>query len=431
MATQSLVVSRDPEILGIINLLMSEIDMAVEVVSELPKAIQSLKDRRYDALIVDCDQDKDGFELLMKVREEERNQKLVAVGITSDVAANQAVFDSGATFVLNKPLPVEDARRILKISNGVITRAVRRFMRLPVDSLAIVSVDDRQEGIILNISQKGLAVQTTDALTVGQIVYVSFLLPDTFNLIEGAMNVAWVDVSGRAGLEFRALEAREQEMLSDWVWERARRKNPSIPMPKNPKRAALKETLAGQPVLPFTNPVAPSEPASTPAPITAAPVKQDIPRSSPIIMSRADMPTMTGIQLPELMKPKSFAEINAEAVAAASTADAVAHVVEGVPHDQNIHIEITPSPVKAVYGKLVGAVVDLAIAALGVLIFFSLSWIVGNNEWNSTFAIVGLCAGLLFWAVYRFIYAFFGVETVGSHAHKRITQIEEKTIRAN
>jgi CheY-like chemotaxis protein len=436
MATQSLVVSRDPEILGIINSLMSEIDMAVEVVSELPKAIQSLKNRRYDALIVDCDQDKDGFELLMKLREEEQNQKLLAVGITSDVAANQAVFDSGATFVLNKPLPVEDARRILKITNGVITRAVRRFMRLPVDSLAIVSVDDRQEGIVLNISQKGLAVQTTDQLNVGQIVYVSFLLPDTFNLIEGAMNVAWVDASGRAGLEFRALEAREQEMLSDWVWERARRKNPSIPMPKNPKRAALKETLAGQPVLPFTS-AASDASASTaiPAPIAAAslttsPAKKDVPRSQPIIsrelpratpviMSRADMPTMTGIQIPELMKSK------------APAAAAVAHVVEGVPHDQNIHIEITPSPVKAVYGKLVGVVVDLTIAAIGVLIFFGLSWIVGNNEWNSTFAFVGLCAGLLFWAVYRFIYAFFGVETVGSHAHKRITQIEEKTIRVN
>ncbi len=425
MATQSLVVSRDPEILGIINSLMSEIDMAVEVVSELPKAIQSLKDRRYDALIVDCDQDKDGFELLMKLREEEQNHKLLAVGITSDVAANQAVFDSGATFVLNKPLPVEDARRILKITNGVITRAVRRFMRLPVDSLAIVSVDDRQEGIVLNISQKGLAVQTTDQLNVGQIVYVSFLLPDTFNLIEGAMNVAWVDASGRAGLEFRALEAREQEMLSDWVWERARRKNPSIPMPKNPKRAALKETLAGQPVLPFTSAASDaSASAATPAPIAAAslttsPAKKDLPRSEPIIMSRADMPTMTGIQLPQLMKSK------------APAAAAVAHVVEGVPHDQNIHIEITPSPVKAVYGKLVGVVVDLTIAAIGVLIFFGLSWIVGNNEWNSTFGIVGLCAGLLFWAVYRFIYAFFGVETVGSHAHKRITQIEEKTIRVN
>jgi CheY-like chemotaxis protein len=425
MATQSLVVSRDPEILSLLNSLMSEIDMAVEVVSELPKAIQSLKDRKYDALIVDCDQDKDGFELLMNLREQEGNQKLVAVGITSDVAANQAVFDSGATFVLNKPLPVEDARRILKISNGVITRAVRRFMRLPVDSLAIVSVDDRQEGIILNISQKGLAVQTTDALTVGQMVYVSFLLPDTFNLIEGAMNVAWVDASGRAGLEFRALDGREQEMLSDWVWERARRKNPSIPLPKNTKRAALKETLAGQPVLPFTNSVATPE-VPMPSSVAAPAVKKDVPRSSPIIMSRADMPTMTGIQLPELMK-KSPAAAD---VAAAAVANATP-VIEGVPYEQDIHIELLPSPVKAVYGRLVGVVVDLVIAAIGVVIFFGLSWIVGNNDWNSTLAIVGLCAGLLFWAVYRFIYAFFGVDTVGSHAHKRITQIEEKTISVN
>jgi CheY-like chemotaxis protein len=427
MATQSLIVSRDPEILGLLNALMSEIDMAVEVVSELPKAIQSLKDRRYDALIVDCDQDKDGFELLMKVREEERNQKLLAVGITSDVAANQAVFDSGATFVLNKPLPVEDARRILKITNGVITRAVRRFMRLPVDSLAIVSVDDRQEGIILNISQKGLAVQATDPLTVGQMVYVSFLLPDTFNLIEGAMQVMWIDASGRAGLEFRALEDREQEMLSDWVWERARRKNPNIPVPKSTKRAALKETLAGQPVLPFIN--APATAEAAPSASSSVPAA-GVPKHAQI-MSRSSLPTM--VDLPEVWKPKPATSANGKANAASAgvTAIAATPVIPGVPQDQDIHIELLPSPAKAVYATLVGVVVDVAIAVCGVIIFFGLSWLVGNREWSPTLTVVGLCAGMLFWAVYRFIYAFFGVDTVGSHAHKRITQVEAKTIRVN
>src|SRR4029453_1750395 len=181
MATQSLVVSRDPEILGLMGSLLSEAGMEVEVCPELPGAIRSLRERKFDTVIVDCDQDKDGFELLMKLREDERHQKMVAVGITSDVAANQAVFDSGATFVLNKPLPIEDARRILRISNGVITRAVRRFMRLPVDTLAVATVDDRQEAIILNVSQKGLAIQTTEPLSCGQMIYVSFLLPDTFD----------------------------------------------------------------------------------------------------------------------------------------------------------------------------------------------------------------------------------------------------------
>jgi CheY-like chemotaxis protein len=347
MATQSLVVSRDPEILGVLGSLMSEVGMEIEVCPELPGAIQSLNERKFDTVIVDCDQDKDGFELLTRLREDERHQKMVAVGITSDVGANQAVFKSGATFVLNKPLPVEDARRILLISNGIMTRAVRRFMRLPVDTLAVVSVDDRQEGIILNVSQKGLAIQTTETLTCGQIVYVSFLLPDTFDLIESMAQVMWVDVSGRAGIEFRTIGDRDQESLSRWVWERARRRNPELAPPPSFRRLLLKE---------------------------------------------------------EIVPEADAAEGHLEA-------------------RQEIKIELTPiSEARKIYAGLVRVLVDLAVVGAGVLLFFCFGLIVGFSIGDPVSAMLGLVSGIVFWAVYRFLFAFFRVETVGNRAEQRVTR---------
>jgi CheY-like chemotaxis protein len=180
---------------------------------------------KFDTVIVDCDENSNGAELLASLRQTSSHQKAVAVGITSDVNSMQSLFDSGATFVLSKPLPVEDARRILRISKGIITRVVRRFLRLELNNLATATLGDNQESIILNISQRGLAVQAAEPVKRGQMIYVSFLLPDTFDLVEGMAEVMWADGVGRAGVEFRALGEDMQQMMSRWVFARARAQN--------------------------------------------------------------------------------------------------------------------------------------------------------------------------------------------------------------
>src|SRR5437879_6954242 len=120
MATQSLVVSHDPEILGVLRPLLKELGMGVHVCPS-SRAMRRLEMEKFDTVIVDCDENSNGPELLASLRQTSSHQKAVAVGITSDVNSMQSLFDSGATFVLSRPLPVEDARRILRISKGIIT----------------------------------------------------------------------------------------------------------------------------------------------------------------------------------------------------------------------------------------------------------------------------------------------------------------------
>ena len=233
MATQSLVVSRDPEILAVLRPLMSELGMRFEICNEIPSALQRLNDQQFDTVIIDCDEGSTGVDLLTILRKQENNSKAVAVGITSKVHEMQGVFNSGATFVLSKPLPVDDARRILRASKGAITRAVRRFMRLSVENLSTVTIGDKYEAILLNVSQRGLQVQAPEPLQHGQMIYVSFLLPDTFNLIEGMAQVMWVDAEGRAGIELRTTSDEAQEYLNDWVYNRARALDPNFQYPMN------------------------------------------------------------------------------------------------------------------------------------------------------------------------------------------------------
>ena len=104
MATQSLVVSSDPIILGQLRPLMNEFGMAMHSCHEHQSALHSLQCEKFDTVIIDCDEDPNGMELLASLRQNQAHQKTVAVGITSNVYEMQALFDSGATFVLAKPL---------------------------------------------------------------------------------------------------------------------------------------------------------------------------------------------------------------------------------------------------------------------------------------------------------------------------------------
>ena len=329
MATQSLVVSSDPEFLGTLQPLLNEMGMGVEVCPTGNNAFRTIRDRKFDTVIVDCDADDSGLDLLSTLRREQANQKTVAVGITSDYGSMKSVFDSGATFVLSKPLPVEDARRILRISKGVLTRAVRRFLRLPVENLATVTVGDHVEAIILNVSQGGLAIHAPQDLIPGQMIYTSFLLPDTFDLVETMAQVMWAEEGGRAGIEFRALTEESQKMLYKWIRERAKAQNVIIEEGEDYSEELGSEEL-----------------------------------------------------------------------------------------QETIRVE---QKIKAIALMAFSALVDVAIVALGALLFLGVGAVIDDKPlFSRPQMILGLSVGIGFWLLYRFLFYFFNVATPGEKALQRV-----------
>src|SRR5260221_7664006 len=115
--------------------------------------------------------------------------------------------------------------------------------------MATATLGDAQESIVLNISQRELAVQAAQPLKRGQMIYVSFLLPGTFDLIEGMAEVMWADIVGRSGLEFRALAESMQNKMTKWVFAKAKEQNLDIAdhvPPKAHDELAAKEITAPQ-----------------------------------------------------------------------------------------------------------------------------------------------------------------------------------------
>jgi CheY-like chemotaxis protein len=227
MAAQSLVLCRDPEVLRTLCPLLFDMDMSVEICLGSTGANRILRRHKFDAVIVECDREGKGFDVLQQIRADSPNQKTIAVGIVDDYEQMKEAFATGANFVLSKPVSAQDAGRILRCTRGVITRMVRRFLRVAVHRLAHVDIEGMMDpAFVLDLSEGGMALQSLSPLRTGQVLDVSFLLPGTSTSISGKGVVAWSDPTGKTGIEFDGVNEEQRAALKSWVIERMH-KSPS------------------------------------------------------------------------------------------------------------------------------------------------------------------------------------------------------------
>jgi CheY-like chemotaxis protein len=195
----------------------------VELCLGLTSASRRVQAQKFNTVFVECSSDGDGLEFLQRLRREQINRTTIAVGIADDYPTLRAAFAGGANFVLSKPLSAEDAKRILRMANGVLSRMVRRFLRIAVQHLANVKLSGLDEpAFLLDLSEGGLRVQALEQLDPDCSVHFSFILPGSSEHIMGRGRVVWADASGRAGIEFIECTDADRARLKQWVVSRLR-----------------------------------------------------------------------------------------------------------------------------------------------------------------------------------------------------------------
>jgi CheY-like chemotaxis protein len=241
MAAQSLVLCRDPEVLRTLCPLLFDMDMGVEICLGSTGASRILRRHRFDTVIVECDRDGAGFQLLQQLRSDTPNQKTIAVGIVNDYRQMKEAFATGANFVLSKPVSAADATRIFRFTQGVITRMVRRFLRVAVHHLAHVDLRGVSDpAFMLDLSEGGMAIQSLNPVEPGQQLPLSFLLPGTGMSITCNSTVAWSDPTGKAGIEFAEMDDEHRTALRNWVVERVHRSPGDAPDAALPSPAPVR-----------------------------------------------------------------------------------------------------------------------------------------------------------------------------------------------
>ncbi|HUO27492.1 MAG TPA: response regulator [Candidatus Aquilonibacter sp.] len=219
MQLESLILSRDAEVLRIIRPTLEKLAIDVEVCQEARKAAEILISEKFDAVIIDCDDLQGGMEVLQGLRVTPSNKNSVTFAILNGKrTTTQQAFDMGVNFVLQKPISPLNASRCFNAALNFMVRERRRYFRQPVKMLVKVVLGEKQiKATSTNISEGGVALLLKEALPKGAIPRLQFTLPQTRLSLDVEAEVAWADVSGHVGLRFHNVARGSQEQLESWL----------------------------------------------------------------------------------------------------------------------------------------------------------------------------------------------------------------------
>jgi TonB family protein len=94
----------------------------------------------------------------------------------------------------------------------------RSCLRQSIRSLAYVELDEGNGGIILNLSEGGLAVQAVTSLMEDLLPSVRFQLAETESWIRANARITWTSESRKlAGLEFISLSDESRDRIREWL----------------------------------------------------------------------------------------------------------------------------------------------------------------------------------------------------------------------
>ena len=228
MTLDSLVLSKDPEVLRVIRPSLEQLSIEVEVCNEARAGANILISDKFDAVIVDCDDLHGGMAILQGLRKTPSNKNSVAFAILNGKkTTTQQAFDMGANFVLQKPISSLNASRCFHAALNFMVKERRRYFRQPVKMLVKVVLDGKTlNATSTNISEGGIALMMREALPKGAAPRLKFSLPGKNIHFEVEAAIAWVDVKGVAGLRFQNVPKSSQEELENWLDEQMEKEFP-------------------------------------------------------------------------------------------------------------------------------------------------------------------------------------------------------------
>lgn len=219
MNLQSLVVCSDDRTVRLLRSVLGELEIEVEHCPDPSQARKKLAQQRFEAVIIDCN-DRQDFSLLHGIRSGDRNRRSMTVALIDARSDLHATFESGANFVVYKPISSEKAKSSFRAARALMQRERRRSVRLHVNIPAYFRFEngDGEQSTISGLSEGGLSVRFASANrkksgTIG----LCFALPDTTTVIEATGTIAWQDTRYRAGIQFATIPDASRRSLKEWL----------------------------------------------------------------------------------------------------------------------------------------------------------------------------------------------------------------------
>jgi CheY-like chemotaxis protein len=197
--------------------LLRELGMEFQRCMEREQARTSLRQRKFDPVILDCDVP-GAMELLAELRADSASGDSIVVTVAQEGVPLQELFRRGANLIVRKPIVPEEAERTLRTARGLVMRMRRHSLRQPTPELIYVDLEGAEPRcLLLDLSEGGMSVQAEKHLEHRRLLRPRFALPFSETSIEATAEVVWSDSSGRAGLRFLHMPDTAREELRRWM----------------------------------------------------------------------------------------------------------------------------------------------------------------------------------------------------------------------
>jgi DNA-binding response OmpR family regulator len=212
MTLSSMLVSRDWQEVSVLECILGGLHIGVDVESEPERARVKLAKTKIDALIVDCDLS--GTASFLQNLQDHQPDSVPLI-IVSGSSGRKRLSKTGAQFVFEKPISVEQAVHTLSAARNRIMNGRLRYHRQYLDMAVTLqcSAKERVECELLNVSQGGIGIRMDRPLKAAKKLQVSFTLPKSGRTLKLRGEVAWADPHGRAGIHFLAQQGKAKRDL--------------------------------------------------------------------------------------------------------------------------------------------------------------------------------------------------------------------------
>jgi DNA-binding NarL/FixJ family response regulator len=228
MNLESLLISQDAALLGVLRPTLEKISVDIHVCPDAHTRSDLLRKRKFDAVIIDCDDLQNGVDLLKSLRQTQSNAKSVAFAVVNGKTTTQEAFQFGANFVLQKPLTPLHAARCFNAALNFMVRERCRYFRHPVEIPLRVILPHNQEltATSTNLSEGGMAIRILGKLPKDMQAQFRFTLPGVNTSLDLKGQVAWADGTGHAGIRFVEVPQSSQYQLEKWLNDRLQEEMP-------------------------------------------------------------------------------------------------------------------------------------------------------------------------------------------------------------
>lgn len=231
MELNALLLSTDHRAQVLLQRVLGNVGIRTEVCHAPAAGLRLLKSKKFEGIIVDCDDIDCGADLLAILRGEGFTRNAIVFAIVHGSTSMSDAFGMGANFVLEKPLNVERATRCFRAAQGLMVGERRRYYRHNIDVPVYLDFPNFTNVMahMQDLSAGGTMIHCSLGVELDTFGTFRFTLPETRANITGACQVAWKS-DERLGLRFINLSRSTQAALEMWLnWKFTERFPNAVP----------------------------------------------------------------------------------------------------------------------------------------------------------------------------------------------------------